>query len=889
MASPPKLFLIDTPGFIFRAYHALPPLTSKDGLPTGAVLGFANMLVKLINDHAPTHVAAVFESGRSTYRSETYSEYKANRPPAPDELQIQFPMVREVIEGFRIPVLAAEGYEADDVIATLARRAADIGFDVTIVSSDKDLMQLVDRRVRLLDTMKGRVYDADAVREKFGVPPELLGDWLALVGDSSDNIPGVPGVGAKTATKLLLDHGDLEGVLRDGPAANAGKKLGEKLVEHAESARLSRRLVQLMLDAPVVEHIDDLALEKPDRDALFRLFSKLGFSRLAPLYRPRAEVDRSRYRLVLERAELDEVIAAMRAAGVMTFDLESTSLDPMRADIVGVALSWGENEAAYVPVGHRYLGVPRQLSRDEVLEALAPLFADETLPKVAQNNKYDRVLLERAGVRVEGVALDPMLMSYVVDAARPSHGLDELAAAYLGHKMLSYREVAGRIDDFDFVEVERATEYAAEDADIALRVARKLEPELARDGELERLYRELELPLSRVLAAMEQRGCGLDREALSGLGDEVDREMLVLLEGIREQAGWDINPGSPKQLQKLLFEQLGLSAGRRTKTGFSVDAEVLAELSLEHPVAADIDKWRTLAKLKGTYIDALPALLHRETGRVHTSYNQAVAVTGRLSSSDPNLQNIPVRSALGRRIRAAFVPPPGRLLLSADYSQVELRVLAHLSRDAVLVDAFTKGQDVHRRTAAEVFEVDPETVSDEQRRVAKAVNFGVIYGQGELGLSRALDIPRKKAGEYIQSYFARYSGVAAFMERTIAEARERGEVRTLLGRRRPLPDIRTRRRGPRAAAERIARNTPIQGTAADLMKLAMIRVEPALAAAGIDAPMILTVHDELLFEVSPDDAERAGEIVRHVMSSALELCVPLKVDVGVGKNWAEAH
>jgi DNA polymerase I len=885
----PTLYLVDAPGFIYRAFHALPPLTTPQGLPTGAIYGFTNMLFKLIEEDHPEYLAAVFDTGRQTFRNEIYSEYKATRPPPPEDLVPQFEWINRVVAGFRIPALRLEGYEADDIIATLTTRARGVGLEVMIVSSDKDLMQLAGDGVTLLDTMKDIRYGAREVQERFGVKPDQLADWLALCGDHSDNVPGVPGVGPKTATKLLVEFGDLETVLASADKVS-GAKLKETLVRCADQARLSRRLVELERDCPLSLHLDELARVEPEGKVLWELFGELGFGRLRQKVSPGSAIDRSRYRTVLTLEELQAVLVEIRAAGRCAVDLETTSIDAVTAQIVGISLAWAEGQACYIPVSHIYLGMPRQLRLATVLEVLDPLLSDASFPKYGQNHKYDWIVLRRAGVDMKGVVCDPMLASYVIDPSRNTHGLDELALEHLKHTMISFKQVTGAERSFESVDVARATEYSGEDADVTLRLAELLAPRLAQDAELDAIFRRMEMPLARILAEMELRGVALDGSRLRGMADGILAKLAELEADVQRQAGWAVNINSPKQLQRLLFDELQLSTGRRTKSGdFSTDADVLGDLAIEHPIVAQIEEYRTLSKLKGTYIDTLPTLVNADTQRVHTSYNQAVTATGRLSSSDPNLQNIPVRTDLGRQIREAFVAPPGRVLLSADYSQVELRVLAHLSHDEVLLDAFRAEQDVHLRTAAEVFGLPPEQVSAENRRVAKAVNFGVIYGQTDWGLARQLRIPKHTAASYIESYFQRYAGVKRFMEQTIEEARRTGIVRTILGRRRPVPDINSKRRASRLYAERVVRNTPIQGAAADLMKLAMIAVEDRLHAAKIDAPMILTVHDELVFEVLPAEVEAVSSVVREAMSGVLTLDVALKVDIGVGESWAQAH
>jgi DNA polymerase-1 len=882
------LFLIDTPGFIFRAYHALPSLSTATGEPTGAVYGFCNMLLRLLDDHQPTHVAAVFDSGRaSTFRREIYPEYKANRPEPPDDLKSQFPLVIEILSGFRIPTLQLPFFEADDIIATLAKWGREAGMPVTVVSSDKDLMQLADESIQLLDTMKDRVFDREGVFEKFGVYPEQLGDYLALVGDSSDNVPGVPGVGPKTATKLLTEHGDLETVLAAAEKVK-GKKLSQNLKEHGEAARLSRRLVELRTDCPLDLTLEDLARQDPDSTFLWRRFGELEFGRLRPRIASPKERDRSAYTCIKNRAQLEAVVAEIRQSGKLALWVEPTSRQPAHAALVGLALSWAEQKACYLPLSHVYLGAPQQLPLGELAEVLGPILTDERIEKVTHDSKLLFGLCARFELPISGIDCDTLLCSYLIDPSRAAHDLPTLVLDELGWTMLARSAVIGK-SPIDESMVETAAPLCAERADATLALAAVYKERLAQSEKLAWLDREVERPLSRVLAKMELAGCLICVDILRQLSSELSRSLETLQADVQQQAGWAVNINSPKQLQKLLFEQLGLSTGRKTKTGFSTDSDVLADLALEHPIAAQIEEYRVLSKLRSTYLDALPSLVNRRTGRVHTSYNQAVTATGRLSSSDPNLQNIPIRTDIGRSIRAAFVPKEGRVLLSADYSQIELRILAHLSEDPVLVDAFVSEQDVHVRTAAEVFGVDPKDVSADQRRVAKAVNFGVVYGQTDWGLAKQLRISKAEAGRYIEGYFERYAGVKAFMEETIATAKTERVVRTLLGRRRPLPDINSRRYAARNYAERIARNTPIQGTAADLMKVAMIRVDRALQASDLDISMILTVHDELVFEVEPAVCERAAELIREAMVSVHQLAVPLKVDIAWGASWAEAH
>ena len=877
------LYLLDVSGFVFRAYHALPPLRTRLGVPTGAVLGFANMLAKLLEDHSPTHIAAVFDSGRASFRRDLYPEYKATRPELPEDLREQFPLVQRISAGFRVSSISAAGYEADDVIAALTKRARAEGLDVTIVSSDKDLMQLVGPGVRLLDTMKDQVIDGAAVRDRFGVSPEQLGDWLALVGDSSDNIPGLRGVGPKTATKLLNKYESLASMIAD-PEIIEETKVRQRLGESVDSLRLGRKLVTLVDDCPLDIELKELACRGPDQERLRSLFAELEFTRLLSRLTPsqRREIVAE---CVTTSADLRRHCDDLEGTEWLALALE-TEPSTRGEQLVGIGVSSTEDRAFYIPLAHRYIGVPQQLGWSEVCPLLAAALRRTGAKVVLHDHKRYQSVLTSNGIALE-VAGDPMLMSYVLDPSQSSHELGDLGSRYLGFESPAKR--SGKPQPPSAVDIGDAACRCGAVAATTLAVTRCLLPRVAEEQRLQRLLQDMEMPLAAVLAQLEARGCLLDSDQLAVVHREVSLSCEELLEEIQQAARWPVNPNSPKQLRRLLFEQLGLSAGRKTKTGFSTDSEVLADLALQHPVAAKIDEWRGLSKLKNTYLEALPKLVSPRTGRLHTRYNQAVAATGRLSSSDPNLQNIPIRTELGRRIREAFVAPEGQVLLSADYSQIELRVLAHLSQDQRLLDSFARGEDVHQRTAAEVFGVELEDVDAEQRRVAKAVNFGVIYGQTDWGLARQLRIGRRQAAEYIAQYFTRYSGVDVFMQQSIEQARQRGFVETLFGRRRAVPDIRAPRRASRLYAERIARNTPIQGSAADLIKMAMIAVDRELSASGLGAQMILTVHDELVLEVEGSELASVSTVVRDAMSGVAELAVPLKVDLGSGPNWASAH
>jgi DNA polymerase-1 len=891
------LYLIDVSSFIYRAYYSVGHLSRSDGVPTGAVFGVANMLTRLVADVKPTHLAAVMDSRTPTFRKEIYPEYKANRPPVPEDLKVQFPLVDRLLRAFNIPTVQLDGYEADDLIATLCGLAVAHEMRVVIVSGDKDLMQLVSPNVVVLDTMKDKTWDEAAVLEKWGVVPAVLGDLLAIAGDSSDNIPGVPRLGPKTAAPLLAEHGSLGALLE---AAKAGalksKATAARLVEHESVALLSRRLVALCDTVPLENHPQSLAFVAPDKGELAAVLDELEFRALrdrliGPAQAPSpGSEDHMVFRTI---ANLDQLRAACdeaRQAGRFAVDLETTSVDPVRAEIIGVALAWKHGEGHYVPVAHR---TGNCLALSDVLGVLQPLLEDGEIGVIAQNAKYEDIIFARHGVHIARLEFDPMLASYLLRVDSHSHGLDALAGEVLGLRTVTYDEVTqksrGHQLCFDEVDVAKATDYAAEDALVALHLSEVMAPQIREQG-LEPLLRDVELPVCRVLARMETSGVAVDVALLSQMSESFEVRLAQLENEAHVLAGRAFNLASPKQLSALLFEELGLPPVKKTKTGQSTDSEVLEELKALHPLPALLLEHRLLSKLKGTYLDALPRLVNPRTGRIHTSFNQAVAATGRLSSSNPNLQNIPIRSELGREIRRAFVAAPGHRLISADYSQIELRILAHLSGDDELCRAFETGQDVHTRTARALFGYGGnEQVSAEHRAAAKAVNFGVIYGKGEFSLGKELGISRAEAGRFIREYFRVHSHVARFMEQTIEDARRERSVTTLLGRKRPLRDIDSSHHVARQAAERMARNTPIQGSAADLLKLAMIRVDERLRRETSGTRMILTVHDELVLEAPCEEVETATAIVKQEMENAMSLRVPLVVDVGVGQCWSEAH
>jgi len=889
--APDVLYLIDLSGYVFRAFHAISPLTNPSGEPTNATYGTVTMLSKLVEERKPAYLGVAMDSPGKTFRDDLDARYKAHRPPPPPELSIQMNRCKEIVEAYSIPIFVAEGLEADDLLAVAVARATEKGLRVVIASSDKDLMQLVDdERVVLWDAMRDKVYGAAEVKEKFGVPPEQVRDLLALVGDTSDNVPGVPGVGLKTAAELLAQFGSLEAIYARIDEVKKAR-IKESLKTHQSEALVSQKLVTLNSDAPVDLDLDKLRYGgRANVDRLREIFTELGFTRFLKAVRaPAAAAQETGFRTILTRADLESFIADARAGGRLGIELHANSRDAMSAHVCGVALACGPGQGVYVPLGHRYLGAPAQLGMSEVAEILGPALADPDLPKVGHDLKFCEVVLLRHGIRLAGASFDTMLASYLIDP-EASHELPALAEREAGLKMASFETVAPKrrgqpARGLDDVEVEDASRYAAAFPVAALAVADRLRPRL-RAEKLEPLLNDLELPLTAVLAEMERVGVLVDLEALGGLAEQMTKDLAALEARGREIVGHDINLASPKQLETVLFDELGLKALRKTKTGRSTDADVLETLSEEHQLPGVVLEHRMIAKLKGTYVDAFPRLVNPETGRIHTRWGQAVAATGRISSQDPNLQNIPIRTPLGKMIRRAFVAPKGCVILSADYSQIELRVLAHLSKDPVLIDAFRTGQDVHVRTAMEIFGVDAAGVTDEMRRRSKTINFGVIYGMGESALAKQLGITRTEAARFIDAYFQRYQGVHQFMERTMADARRSESVHTVLGRRRLLPDLRNSDRMRRAYAERIAQNTPIQGTAADLLKLAMVRLAKPVVPG---ARMVLTVHDELAFEVPVEAVDEAKVKVREAMESVYPLDVPLLVDIGHGPTWADAH
>ncbi|URW75731.1 DNA polymerase I [Sphingomonas donggukensis] len=920
----PHLYLVDGSGYIFRAYHRLPPLTNKHGEPVGAVYGYTTMLWKLVDElhtaDGPTHMAVVLDKSSKSFRNEMYDQYKAHRPPPPEDLVPQFPMIRDATRAFSLPCIDEEGWEADDLIASYAKAALAQGWQVTIVSSDKDLMQLVeDGSLDLYDTMNNRRLGREAVIEKFGVEPAKLGEVLALMGDSVDNVPGVPGVGPKTAAKLILEHGDVEGVLAAAPDMKKGK-LRDNLIEHADMARLSRKLVTLACDVPLPHALEEMELQGIPDAPLRAFLEHHGFKSLlaklsavadAPVATPavpgapEAEADppcdHDAYETVTDAARLDHWIQIARHQGFVAIDTETTGLDATRADLVGVSLALHPNLACYIPVGHggsdMFAERPEQIDRAVVVAKLKELFEDPSVLKIGHNLKYDMIVLGRLGIAVAPYD-DTIVMSFDLDAGLHGHGMDELAATHLAHSCIAYKDVVGtgkKQLGFGEIDLKSATRYAAEDADVTLRLWRRLKPRLTFEGGT-RVYEMVDRPLPAVIAGMESAGVKVDPDLLARLSTDFAHQIAALEEQVHAIAGFKFTIGSPKQLGDVLFDKMGIKGGRKGKSGvYSTDVNELERIAADkdspgREMVAKVLEWRQLSKLKSTYTDALQAQINPATGRVHTSYSLTGAQTGRLSSTDPNLQNIPIRTEIGRQIRDAFVAEPGNVILAADYSQIELRLAAHIADVPQLRDAFARGDDIHNMTAQELFgEVNRDT-----RGRAKTINFAILYGISRWGLAGRLDVSADEAQGMIDRYFERFPGINRYIADTLTEAKARGYTETLFGRKTHFPRLKSPNPNERAGSERAAINAPIQGTSADIIKRAMARMGPALAAAGLpDTRMLMQVHDELVFELPEGDVTRATEVIRHVMATAAEpavtLSVPLGVDVGTGKSWGAAH
>jgi DNA polymerase-1 len=922
----PTLLLVDGSSYLYRAFHALPDLRNAAGEPTGAVRGVLSMLRVLEADYKSDYRAVVFDAKGKTFRDDWYPEYKAHRPSMPEDLAAQVEPLHECIRAAGWPLLMISGVEADDVIGTLSKQAAAAGIDCVISTGDKDLAQLVDQHVTLVNTMSNETLDPAGVKAKFGVPPERIVDYLALVGDTSDGVPGVSKVGPKTAVKWLDAYGSLDAIVAH--ANEIGGAVGENLRKHLDFLPLGVKLVTVVCDLPLPQTVTELTPLSPDKDKLAELYARLEFkgwlrelsgekaeparsknavagprsgnpgmqSTPAPtLAAPTIEPDRSGYQCIIEPSQLDAWLARLDAAELVSLDTETTGLDPMQAQLVGISFAIAEGDvvhAAYLPLGHSYAGAPTQLPFAETLARLRPWLESTRHAKLGQHLKYDRHIFANHGVQLHGIVEDTLLQSYVLESDKP-HDLGSLAARHCALKTISYDDITGKGANrisFSQVAVERAAEYAAEDADVTLRVHQVLRPQLAAEPELESLYRDLELPVAEVLFRIERNGVLIDAATLAQQSDELGRKIMALEAEAQQLAGQPFNLNSPKQLAEILFTQQGLPVVKKTPSGGpSTDEEVLEKLAEDYPLPKKILEHRSFAKLKNTYTDKLPKMINPATGRVHTSFAQAVAVTGRLASSDPNLQNIPIRTAEGRRIRSAFVAPANHRIVSADYSQIELRIMAHLSDDPRLLEAFAQGEDVHRATAGEIFGVTPIEVSSEQRRAAKVINFGLIYGMSAFGLAKQIGVDRTAAAAYMDRYFARYPGVARYMEDTRAIARDKGYVETVFGRRLWLPEIRSSNAGRRQGAERAAINAPMQGTAADLIKRAMLAVQDWLDAQRMKTLLVLQVHDELVLEVPDEELEAVRSALPKLMGGVAQLKVPLLVEVGAGANWDAAH
>ena len=924
----PPFILVDGSSYLFRAFHGLPPLTNSKGQDTGAIYGVVNMLKSLIKQYNPTHMAVIFDAKGKTFRDDIYKEYKANRPPMPDELRSQIEPLHNIIKAMGLPVIVESGVEADDVIGTLAKHATEKGIETLISTGDKDMAQLVNEHVTLINTMTNQIMDVEGVNTKFGIPPELVIDFLALKGDKVDNIPGVPGVGDKSAQALLNGIGGIDDIFKNLDkiaelSFRGSKSMAAKMEEYEEQARLSYTLATISVDLDLDYDVETLMPCQANNEQLRDLFAEYEFKRwhaeVSALVAGgdtsntpstdaddiddneeesgsslSVEIDKSKYETVLDKDRFDEWVDKLGKAELIAFDTETTSLNYMDAEIVGVSFCIEEGEAAYVPVAHDYPDAPAQLSREFVLDALKPILESDQVIKVGQHIKYDKNVLANYDITLNGIGFDTMLESYVLNSTAQRHDMDSLALAYLGHKTIHFEEVAGKGAKqltFNQINLDEAGPYAAEDADITLRLHNAIWSKLKEIPELKNLLIDVEVPLACVLSRMEQEGVLIDSQRLRQQSQDLAKRIAELENEVHEEAGEPFNLGSTKQLQHILFEKMSLPVIKKTPKGApSTSEDVLQELALEYPLPEKIMEYRGLTKLKNTYTDKLPKMINHRTGRVHTSYHQAVTATGRLSSTDPNLQNIPIRNEEGRRVRQAFVPREGNKFVAADYSQIELRIMAHLSGDKGLLDAFAHGKDIHKATAAEVFGVPLEEVTTEQRRSAKAINFGLIYGMSAFGLSKQLNIPRNEAQKYMDLYFQRYPGVLDYMDSTRETAKEKGYVETVFGRRLYLPDIKASNGARRKGAERAAINAPMQGTAADIIKMAMIKVDDWIRKnASDDVTMMMQVHDELVFEIKEDKVDAYVSTITSIMESAATLNVPLVVEAGVGENWDEAH
>jgi len=885
------VYLVDGSSYIHRAYHAIRGLSNSKGLPTNAIFGFTKMLIKLLDDKSPDYVAVVFDAKGPTFRHEIFEDYKANRPPMPEDMAVQIPYIKEVVAGLNVKPLEKEGYEADDIIGTIAMLAKNQGLNVVIVSGDKDFRQTLSENTAMWDPMSEKLIDYDTIKQDYGIEPEQIIEVMALSGDSADNIPGIPGVGEKTAINLIQQFHSIENLFENTDKVTKAS-VKNKLEQFKEQGLLSKKLVTINNAVPIDVRIDDMRLGPPKKDSLAEIFRELEFKSLIAKFSEHAELSRKDYRLILKTEELRSLIETIRKKGICCLDTETTSKDHLTAELVGISFCLEPGAAYYLPLGHTYEGVGAQIDLDEALGLLKDILCDDKVKKIGQNIKYDAEVFARYGISLKGIFFDTMIASYIIDPTLRQHNLDYLAQHYLGYKMIAYEEVTNhnKAKTFAFVDIIKAKEYSCEDAEITLLLKSILEEKLNNTDNYT-LFEDLEMKLVPVIMDMEMTGVKIDVDFFKDMSEKFADELSSIERRTFDLAGEEFNINSPQQLGYILFEKLNLPGKKKTKkkSGYSTDVEVLTELAGLHEIPSLLLRFRTISKLKSTYLDALVNMVNKNTGRVHTSYNQTVTATGRLSSSNPNLQNIPIRTEEGREIRKGFIADDGHLLLSADYSQIELRVFAHYSDDPVLIQAFDRGEDIHTRTAAEVFDLDPRMVTPEMRRMAKMINFGIIYGMGPIKLAKELGISKKVAQVYLDNYYERYKGVKNFKEKILSQTRQNGYVSTLLKRRRYLPNINSDNGHIRSEAERAAINTPIQGTAADLIKIAMISIAERLKKENLRTKMLLQVHDELVFEVPQAELTTATKLIKDEMEGVYPLNIPLKVDINWGKNWGEAH
>ena len=893
MANPKKIFLIDGSAFLYRAFHAIRSLNTSKGHPTNATFGFTRILLKLLKDNCPEYAVVLFDVKGPTFRHKMYDQYKANRPPMPEELALQIPDIKRIIAALNIPIVEKRGYEADDLVGTYSKLAQKKGFEVVMVTGDKDFIQLITEKCTLWDPMKDTIKDVEKIRQDMGIEPRQFIDVLGLAGDSSDNIPGVQGVGPKTAIKLITQFGSIENIYENLDSLKKKKKLYENLSNSKDIVFLSRNLATINTSVAVKEHIENFKLEAFDRKKAFELFQELEFKALATEFAQKADKSKKIYKLITTTKELEKLAHVLENKRIFAIDTETTSKHPMEAQLVGISFSFRENQGFYIPIGHTFPDEFEQPEKEEILRIFKPVLENPDIKKMGQNIKYDYIVLSRFGITMQGIAFDTMIASYLLNPSVRGHSLDRIAMNLFGYKTISYEEVTGKGKNqigFQEVPISEAVNYASEDADITFMAYQHFKKEIKDQGLFD-LMENIEVPLITVLGNMEMEGIKVDKNVLKHLSNIFNLELKNLEKEIYSLAGEEFNINSSQQLGVILFEKLNLKVIKKTKkkTGFSTDVDVLTKLAKVHELPEKLLRYRTLGKLKSTYVDALQHLINKETGRIHTSFNQTITVTGRLSSSNPNLQNIPIRKKEGKKIRKAFIPKEGHTLISADYSQIELRILAHCAQDEILIEAFNNGDDIHTRTALEVFQVLPEFVTEDLRSQAKTINFGIIYGMSGFRLANDLNISRKMANAYIDNYFKRYSGVKKFIDTTIEETKKTGEVFTIFGRKRRLDDINSSNANIRNFAQRAAVNTPIQGSAADIIKLAMIKMDAALRKNNMASKMLLSVHDEIIFETPFEEKDQLIDLAKTVMENVHPLKVPLEVNFGTGENWAQAH